>query len=205
MTLSPRNRNVIDDFQRGHYAIVKELYDEYYASLVDFSMQLINSSPEAHHIAQETFVKLFQMRDKFDKLPDIKAFLYITVRNICFAFIKSEHANQANDEVAWLQQNLKATIGYEDGTAREEALYKMTAIVKELPQPEQTVFRTLFYDRLNIPAAADQLKLTPIAVAQLRISAIRTLREKLVTANIFSVPLFIYFVAVFCGEQNNQD
>jgi RNA polymerase sigma factor (sigma-70 family) len=203
MTLSPRNRNVIDDFQRGHYAIVKELYDEYYASLVDFSVQLINSSSEAHHIAQETFVKLFQMRDKFDKLPDIKAFLYITVRNICFAYIKSENANGPDGEVAWLQQNIKATIRYEDGAEREEALYQMSAIVKELPQPEQTVFRTLFYDRLNIPAAADQLKLTPVAVAQFRISAIRTLREKLVTANIFSVPLFIYFVAVFCGEQNN--
>lgn len=205
MTLSPRNRNVIDDFQRGHYAIVKELYDEYYASLVDFSAQLINSLPEAHHIAQETFVKLFQMRDNFDKLPDIKAFLYITVRNICFAYIKSENASGPNGEVTWLQQNIKATICYEDGAKREEALYKMTAIVKELPQPEQTVFITLFYDRLNIPAAADQLKLTTVAVTQLRISAIRTLREKLVTAYIFSVPLFIYFVAVFYGEQNNQD
>lgn len=205
MTLSPRNRNVIDDFQRGHYAIVKELYDEYYASLVDFSVQLINSSSEAHHIAQETFVKLFQMRDKFDKLPDIKAFLYITVRNICFAYIRSENANMPGGEVTWLQQNVIATIRYEDGAEREEALYKMTDIVKELPQPEQTVFRTLFYDRLNIPVAAGQLKLTPVAVTQLRISAIRTLREKLVTANIFSVPLFIYFVAVFCGEQNNHN
>jgi len=205
MTLSPRNRNVIDDFQRGHYAIVKELYDEYYASLVDFSVQLINSSPEAHHIAQETFVKLFQMRDRFDKLPDIKAFLYITVRNICFAYIKSENANVPDSEVTWLQQNLQATARYEDGAEREEALYKMTVVVKELPQPEQAVFRTLFYDGLNIPAAADQLKLTPVAVAQLRISAFRTLREKLVTANIFSIPLFIYFVAVFCGGQNNRN
>jgi RNA polymerase sigma-70 factor (ECF subfamily) len=203
MTLSPRNQSVIDEFQRGHYAIVKELCDEFYAPLVDFGTQLINNSSEAHHIAQETFVKLFQMRDKFDKLPDIKAFLYITVRNICFAYIKSENANGPDGEVAWLQQNITATIRYEDGAEREEALYQMSAIVKELPQPEQTVFRTLFYDRLNIPAAADQLKLTPVAVAQFRISAIRTLREKLVTANIFSVPLFIYFVAVFCGEQNN--
>jgi len=205
MTLSPRNRNVIDEFQRGHYAIVKELYDEYYASLVDFGAQLINNSSEAHHIAQETFVKLFQMRDRFNKLPDIKAFLYITVRNICFAYIKSENANGPNNEVAWLQQEIKATIRYEDGAAREEALYNMTAIVKDLPQAEQAVFRTLFYDRLNIPATAEQLKLTPVAVTQCRISAIRTLREKLVTADLFSVPLFIYFIAVFCGEQINQN
>jgi RNA polymerase sigma factor (sigma-70 family) len=203
MTLSPRNRSVIDEFQRGHYAIVKELCDEYYASLVDFGSQLITNAEEAHHIAQETFVKLFQMRDRFDKIPDIKAFLYITVRNICFAYIKSENANGAGNEVSWLAQEVKATIRYEDGAKREEALNIMTAKVNELPQPEHTVFRSLFYHRLAITAAAEQLKLTPVTVTQRRISAIRILREKLVAENIFSVPLFIYFIAVFCGEQNN--
>lgn len=203
MTLSPRNRSLIDEFQQGHYAIVKELYDEYYASLVDFGSQLINNSSEAHHIAQETFVKLFQMRDRFDKLPDIKAFLYITVRNICFAYIKSENANGPGPEVTWLQQEVMATIRYEDGAEREKALEQITSIVKELGEPEQTVFNCLFYDRLTIPATAEQLKLTPVTVAQCRISAIRNMREKLVGANLFSVPLFIYFIAVFCGKQNN--
>jgi RNA polymerase sigma-70 factor (ECF subfamily) len=203
MTLSPRNRNVIDEFHRGHYAIVKELYDEYYASLVDFGAQLINNPAEAHHIAQETFVKLFQMRDRFNKLPDIKAFLYITVRNICFAYIKSENANGNGTEVTWLEQEVTATSRYEDGAEREEALGKMAAIAKELREPEQTVFRSLFYERLTIPATAERLKFTPVTVTRYRISSIRTLREKLMTAGVFSVPLFIYFIAVFCGEQNN--
>jgi RNA polymerase sigma factor (sigma-70 family) len=202
MTLLPRNRSVIDEFQRGHYAIVKELCDEYYASLVDFGSQLITNAEEAHHIAQETFVKLFQMRDKFDKLPDIKAFLYITVRNICFAYIKSENANSSASEAGWLAQEVKATMRYEDGAEREEALNIMTGKVKELPEPEQTVFRSIFYDRLAITSAAEQLKLAPVTVTQKRIGALRTLREKLVADNLFSVPLFIYFVAVFCGEQN---
>jgi RNA polymerase sigma factor (sigma-70 family) len=201
MTLSPRNRNVIDEFQRGHYAIVKELYDEYYNSLVDFASQLINNAPEAHHIAQETFVKLFQMRDRFDKLPDIKAFLYITVRNICFAFVKSEKMNEPAGEVTWQAQELNATIRFEDGAEREEALNKMTDMVSELPEPEQTVFRSVFYDRLTLPAVADQLKLTVVTVSQQRISALSLLREQLLAANIFSIPLFIYFIAVFCGEQ----
>jgi RNA polymerase sigma factor (sigma-70 family) len=203
MTLSPRNRSVVDEFRRGHYAIVKELHDEYYASLVDFGSQLITNAQEAHHIAQETFVKLFQMRDKFGTIPDIKAFLYVTVRNICFAYIKSENANGPGDEVNWLAQDVTATLRYEDEAERREALTIMTEKVNELPQPEHAVFRSLFYDRLTITAAAEQLKLTPVTVTQRRISAIRILREKLVAHNLFSVPLFIYFIAVFCGGQNN--
>src|SRR5690349_20603547 len=134
MTLLARNRNFVDDFQRGHFTVVKEMYDEYYPPLVDFATQLIRHDAEAHHIAQETFLKLFQMRNRFDKLPDIKAFLYITVRNICFAYLRSEKENEPAPEVTWYEQSLIATARYEDGALREEALGKMTRLVGELPQ-----------------------------------------------------------------------
>ncbi|HUP14150.1 MAG TPA: hypothetical protein VM187_18140, partial [Niastella sp.] len=88
------------------------------------------------------------------------------------------------------------------GAEREQALCKMTGMVTELPEPEQTVFRSLFYERLSIPAAAEQLKFTPVTVTRYRINAIRSLREKFITADLFSGPLFVYFIAVFCGEQN---
>jgi RNA polymerase sigma factor (sigma-70 family) len=201
MTLSSRNRNVIDEFHRGSYSVVKDMYDEFYAPLVDFATQLITNNAEAHHIAQETFLKLFQMRDRFDKLPDIKAFLYITVRNICFAYLRAEKVNEPGSETTWYAQSLIATASFEDGALREEALGKMTGLVSELPEPEQPVFRALFFDRLTIPEAAAKLRLTPVVVGQTRISAISMLREQLVTGGLFSVPLFIYFVAVFCGEQ----
>jgi RNA polymerase sigma-70 factor (ECF subfamily) len=201
MTLPFRNRNVIDEFHRGHYAVVKEMYDEFYGSLVDFATQLITNDAEAHRITQETFLKLFQMRERFDTLPDIKAFLYITVRNICFAFLRAEKENESGGEVTWHAQSLIATARFEDDALREEALYKMKGIVSELPEPEQTVFSALFLDRLTIPDAAVKLRLTPVVVGQRRISAISLLREQLVKAGLFSVPLFIYFVAVFCGAQ----
>jgi RNA polymerase sigma-70 factor (ECF subfamily) len=74
--------------------------------------------------------------------------------------------------------------------------------VLELPAPEQIVFRFLFYDRLSIQAAAEESGLTVVMVAQRRLSAIRLLRENLISSNLFSIPLFIYFVAVYCGEKS---
>lgn len=205
MTLSPRNQLVVDEFQRGHFTAVKEMYDEYYPALVDFGTQLTLNKAEAHHIAQETFIKLFQMRHRFDKLPDIKAFLYITVRNICFAYLRSEKetgpAPGAGSETDREEQSLIATARFEDGAQREEAICKIIKTVDELPEPEQTVFKTIFCNRLTIPDAAKKMKLTPVAVTQHRINAIRLLRERLVKAGLFSVPLFIFYVAVFCSAQ----
>ena len=205
MTLSPRNQQVVDEFQRGHFTAVKEMYDEYYPALVDFGTQLILNNAEAHHIAQEPFIKLFLMRDRFDKLPDIKAFLYITVRNICFAYIRSEKENEPapapGSEAEWYERSLIATARFEDGAQREEALGNITKTVGELPEPEQTVFKNIFCNKLAIPDVAKQMKLSPVAVGQHRINAIRMLREQLIKTNLFSVPLFIFYVAVFCGGQ----
>lgn len=205
MTLSPLNQQIVDEFQRGHFTAVKEMYDEYYPALVDFGTQLILNNAEAHHIAQETFIKLFQMRNRFNKLPDIKAFLYITVRNICFAYIRSEKENEPapghGNEADWYERSLIATARFENGAEREEALCRITKTVDELPGPEQTVFKTIFCNNVTIPDAAKQLKLSLVAVTQHRINAIRMLRERLIKAGLFSVPLFIFFVAVFCGGQ----
>jgi len=200
MTLQPRNRNVIADFQQGSYTAVKELYDQNYAELIDFASHLILNKAEAHHIVQETFIKLFLMRGHFDKEPDLKAFLYITVRNICFSYIKAEKDNEPDAEVPWYQQSLQATCRFEDEALRTQALDKMQNQVRALPEKEQTVFAMLFCDQGTIPDVAGQLNLTPVTVTQLRISAIRLLRDELLAAGLFSIPLFIYFVAVYCGE-----
>ena len=196
MTLSPRNRHGITEFQSGSYTAVKELYDEYYAVLVDFARQLIIDKAEAHHIVQDTLIKLFFMRNRFDKQPDIKAFLYITVRNICFAFLKSEKESDPHGEPAWYVQALRSEARFDEEEARWEALPKMHTQVTELQEPEKNVFTFIFYKHLTIPAAAEQLGITPVTVAQHRIQAIRLLRNKLATADLYSIPLFIYFVAV---------
>lgn len=197
----PRYRHGITDFQHGTYTAVKELCDEHYTTLVDFAWQLIKDRAEAHHIVQETFIKLFMMRDRFSTVADIKAFLYITVRNICFACLKSDKAeNETADEPAWYIQALQTVARFDDEAVRLEAISQIHEQVSALPEPEKNCFRLIFYNRLTVPAAAEQLGITPVAVVQYRIQALRFLRVKLAAADLYSIPLFIYFTGVTCGE-----
>jgi len=202
MTLTPRNRDSITEFKAGHYTMVKYLYEEHYAVLLDFASQLIINKEEAHHIVQETFIRLLGMRQRFKTLTDVKAFLYITVRNICLAYIRAEKENEPGGDAAWYDLALIATARFEEAATRQNVLHQMHELVQELPKPEQTVFRLLFYDRLSTQEAAEGSGLTVVMITQRRISAIRLLREKLITSNLFSIPLFIYFVGVCYGEKS---
>jgi len=201
--MSPHH-DCITDFKRGHYSAVSELFNDYYETLVEFAAQLIIHNREAHQIVQETYIKLFGMRDRFDTEADVKAFLYITVRNICFAYIKQEKEETSGEGMeTGNKPEIVSTASTDDETTRAVILQKMHGQVALLPDPEQTVFRLLFYDNRSIPSVAEQLKLTPMAVGQSRVQAIRLLREKLIEAGLFTVPGFIYFVAIFCGEQHS--
>ena len=202
MTTTPRNRDSITEFQAGHYIMVKELYEEHYAALLDFASQLVINKEEAHQIIQETFIRLMGMRKRFNTLVDIKAFLYITVRNICLAYIRADIENEPGGDAAWYDLSLIATTRFEAAASREKVLRQIHEQVLELPAPEQIVFRLLFYDRLSIQEAAEESGLTVVMITQRRISAIRLLRKNLIISDLFSIPLFIYFVAVFCGEKS---
>jgi RNA polymerase sigma-70 factor (ECF subfamily) len=144
------------------------------------------------------------MRDRFDTEADVKAFLYITVRNICFAYIKQEKEEMPGEGAETENKpQIYSTAFTDDEATRAVVLQKMHEQVALLPDPEQTVFRLLFYDHASIPAIAAQLSSTPMAVGQNRVQAIRLLREKLIEVGLFTVPLFIYFVAIFCGNKES--
>jgi RNA polymerase sigma-70 factor (ECF subfamily) len=119
------------------------------------------------------------------------------------AYIRADKENEpGGGDAAWYDLSLIATTRFEAAAIREKMLHHMHEQVLELPEPEQIVFRLLFYDRLSIQEAAEESGLTVVMVSQRRISAIRLLREKLIMCDQFSIPLFIYFVAVYCGRES---
>ena len=200
MTVSPLNHESIAAFQRGSYESVAQLYHLHYSSLYDFAEQLILNKKEAHHIVQETFIKLYMMREQFDTVANIKAFLYITVRNICFAYMKSPQADAAGTEPAPYGDEPKNTFRFNEEAARAEAIQKLHTELGRLPEPCQTIIRLLFCKRMPVTAVAAQLGTNQVAVAKDRIKAIQLLREQLDAIHLFSVPLFVYFLTTACFE-----
>jgi RNA polymerase sigma-70 factor (ECF subfamily) len=194
MTVSLLNRDFIARFQRGSYESVSELYHLYYADLTEFAGQLILNKAEAHHIVQETFIKLFMMRGQFDNSPNIKAFLYITVRNICFTFIKSEHPDVPSEQVNWYANEQQLANRFNNEAVRNEAVQQAYNVLEQLPDRLRAILLLIFSKRLTIPAVAEQMAMDSVTAAKERIEAIRLLREQLYTKHLFSVPFFIYFL-----------
>src|SRR5581483_12094220 len=140
MTVSPLTQEFISGFHQGSYESVKELYHLYYSSLIEFAGQLTLNKPEAHHIVQETYIKLYLMRRQFDNVANIKAFLYITVRNICFNYIKSSEAEHAPVTTDLYTREHQMENRFNDEAIRAAAIANIFEEVQQLPTACKNAF-----------------------------------------------------------------
>ncbi len=96
------SRNVIDErallsqFQSGDQLAFDRIFTMYHSSLVFFANRLLlNIGMEiSKEIVLDIFLKLYDRRERFETLSNIKAFLYISVRNTCVKTIEKQKVNQ---------------------------------------------------------------------------------------------------------------
>ena len=69
------------------------IFKEYYAALCSFAFQYMEDADMSADIVQDVFAKLWQIRDDFFYLHQVKAFLYTAVRN--HALNELEHSKVA--------------------------------------------------------------------------------------------------------------
>ena len=71
------------------------IFKEYYAALCSFAFQYMEDADMSADIVQDVFAKLWQIRDDFFYLHQVKAFLYTAVRN--HALNELEHSKVAHE------------------------------------------------------------------------------------------------------------
>src|SRR5438105_5864972 len=80
--------DIITGFQQGDSRAFDDLFDMFYPALCYFAERLIDNRQEGEDIVLDTFQKLYVRREHFETMPNIKAFLYITVRNTCLNYLR---------------------------------------------------------------------------------------------------------------------
>src|SRR5690349_24963911 len=80
--------DIIAGFHKGNSRAFDLLFDMFFPALCYFANKLIEDRQESEDIVLDTFQKLWARREHFETMPNIKAFLYITVRNTCLNYLR---------------------------------------------------------------------------------------------------------------------
>jgi RNA polymerase sigma-70 factor (family 1) len=178
-------RELIAMFRQGERMALKHLYGLHYKTLCYFAAQLVMDRPQAEDIVADSYVKLWTLRLNFDTLTNIRAFLYITVRNACFNYLRhAKRITAAQQEMLYLLRNESEQLQFHEIEAT--LLEKIYGEIESLPRQCRQVFKLFYLERLSTTEIAERMKLSRNTVQNHKIRAMRLLRTALLKRNLFS-------------------
>ena len=149
------------------------VFNKYYAALCSFAFQYMDDAEMASDIVQDVFAKLWQIRNDFFYVHQVKSFLYTAVRNQ--ALNELEHSKVVYE---YTQKVIaKETDSFfHDAIVEEETFRILSEAIGKLPGQMKAIM-TLALEGKKNPEIAELLNVSTETVHTLKKTAYKKLRK----------------------------
>ncbi|RXM41647.1 hypothetical protein BOW57_20115 [Flavobacterium sp. YO64] len=155
-------------------AYYKELFYSLYPRLVSYSYGFVKDNFLAEEVVGNVMLQLWENRVKFEKIIDVKSYLYTMVRNGSFLILKKEQKGiELNNELS------HETLDFDFNILEEELYATLTQALNSLPEKCKEVFELSCIEGLKYKDVAEQLNISINTVKSQRSRAIELLKVKL--------------------------
>lgn len=171
----------------GHDAALNDLMSRHAQAIFHFLFRMLGNEDDANDLAQETFVRVFQHRTKFNAEARFTTWLYTIAGNLARNHFRwrSRHPNVSLDSPSTdgngsLGEVLPDRSARPDQTVlKGECVKAVRLAVQELPPDMREVIVLCEWEELSVNEAAVILSSTPKAVESRLYRARKLLREQL--------------------------
>jgi RNA polymerase sigma factor (sigma-70 family) len=191
-------------FQAGSLKAIRELCRQHFTALDQFATLLIHHKGLVRKIVIDTFIRLMNRRAQLTNSADIRAFLYIHVRNACLDFLHYQklHPGAGHNSDAWAEAGYE----YKEQVLEDEKLLTAATTllddaVLHLPGTQAEIFRLIFLEGLPAGAVAKQLQMDMHEVLQQRHQCIHQLEKVLSGNQLYSIPFLIHYLTIGCKRK----
>lgn len=170
-----KDDQLIRQFKKGDDAALATVYRMWFADLCYFAFRIIGDYHEAKDITANTLEILMSKHENFETMANVKAFLYITIKNRCFDYLnylkRTDLAHKEAQDFRGETENFVLSKMIESEYIRE--LYEQ---IELLPNKPKEVMKLFYIEGWNISNIAQKLGMTPEAVSTAKSRGISQLR-----------------------------
>jgi len=153
------------------------IYRLYNKPLLFFAQKYVKNYQIAEEIVSDVFVKVWERRECFYSLENVKAFLYIATKNRCLNQLRVTNIYEHIEELT----NYEDLI-FEDAEAftkivRTEVIKAIFEEVERLPEKQREVLNKMFLEDKTIEEICKELNMAPQAVYTNKSRALAILRQ----------------------------
>jgi RNA polymerase sigma-70 factor (ECF subfamily) len=180
-TLKNTNAEKTSESDRQGFSLI---FNELYTPLTLMAKNFVKDLDVAEDIVMEVFCQHWEKRHIFHNAKDIKAFLYVSVRNRCYDFLRHQqvvkaaknyftHIFQA-EALANSIQEMESEVGL------SETVQQIHKAINSLPKQYQQIVQLTFLEDKSIEDAAQLLGKSYQAIVNMRFRALKKLKINLI-------------------------
>jgi len=165
---------LLEQLRTGDEAALVELMRQYRHPIVNFCYRMLGNAGDANDVAQETFVRCYQTRQRLRPGAKLSTWLFTIARNLCLDRLRyrKRHPTETLESAPE-----PVTISNEVGNREIGAA--IAAAVTELPEDQRTVVVFAEYHGLSYAEIAEIMKCSVKSVETRLYRAKQTLRDRL--------------------------
>jgi RNA polymerase sigma factor (sigma-70 family) len=184
---------IIRRCKRGEEAAFQEILARYRAPIYNLCWRMTRNDEDARDLAQEVFIKVFRLLDRFDEQYAFHSWLFRIATNHCIdhlrrqrlRFLSLERDGGSPDEEAAMQVPSEDP-GPDEVLQRRQALEKLEEVIAELP-PHYRIITLLRHDQqLSYEEIAESLQL-PLGTVKARIHRARNMVQQLLAERRYEI------------------
>lgn len=176
MDHSPFNPDIIEKLKQGDNEAYASFFNTFYAPLCYFATQLVRDKPAAEDIVKDTFIKLWQKHTDFETPQNVKAFLYITVRNASLNFLRHMAVRESTQkELLYLGRDREEAFVL-NSMIKTEVLKEIYGEIEKFPEKRRHIFKLAYLEGMKNEEIAHKLDISVSTVKTQKARAILALR-----------------------------
>ena len=154
--------------------IFERLFSDYYGILVCYAQKYTKREDIAEDIVQDVFASLWEENRIFPSQAKVRSFLYISIRNAAFDYLRHQ-----NVESRYIEEALTANRFLSDDSSQKEEVFRLLfKQIDLLPERCREIF-LLHLEGYDNDAIAKKLSLSIETVKTQKKRAMKTLRNNL--------------------------
>ncbi len=157
--------------------IFEQLFKEHFVHLCNFAQNYVTDIDDAKEIVQDVFINLWNKRETIDSNKSIISYLFTSVKNRCFNFIRDNKKFQSHVlDIDIADYDISYEIDIDSGN---ELQMKIDEAFNKLPEKCRQIFKLSRFEELKYKEIAERLNISIKTVEAQMSKALRVLRTEL--------------------------
>jgi len=175
--LNLQNTPIINN-QKLSEVVIEDLFKKYFNALCVFARQYVYDNDKVKDIVHDVFINIWEKGALHDSESLIKGYLFTSVKNRCFNYLRDTKKFRGNEDIGALNHNAYVP---NNNMELQELQQIINQAIDELPEKCKEIFMMSRYEMMKYQEIADTLGISVKTVEAQMSKALKVLRERVGT------------------------